>query len=88
MEVSVKDTVVYSTVQSITVGGSPFTWTNPEAVRVAVIVSVGTVTAIDCNHDGLGFITMGLLGGWFPLNPGSQIKVTYALAPTMKYLAF
>lgn len=76
----------YGPVSTISVGASPFTFTNPESVPVMVFVSVGTVTDISYVHqDAVTTIAAGLLGGSFHLNPGCGVKVTYAVAPTMKY---
>lgn len=73
-------------VATITVGGSPFTWTNPESCPVQLFISGGTVTVIEMSPTpGLNFMTLGLLGGAFRLNPGDQARVSYILAPTMKY---
>jgi hypothetical protein len=78
--------VPYGAIATISVGASPFTWTNPESVPVMVYVSVGTVTDISVIPDGVTVLATGLLGGQYHLNPGQAIKVTYAVAPTMKYL--
>jgi hypothetical protein len=77
--------MAYGQVVDITVTGSPFTFANPENVRVQVAVSAGTVTTIAHSCDGITFNTVGLLGGTYLLNPGQSLKVTYAIAPTMKY---
>lgn len=68
----------------ISVGASPFTWVNPESVPVTVYIS-GTVSLMQVNRDGAGFIDCGLLGGNQPLNPGDSIKIAYIIAPSMKY---
>ena len=74
------------TIVTITVTGSPFTWTNPESVPIMVAISIGTVTSIELSPDnGLTWMTAGLLGGPHRLNPGDQIRVIYVVAPTMKY---
>lgn len=76
-----------SRVADITVGGSPFEWQNPEAVRVAVFVSGGTVSAISISPetDASNYVAAGLLGGQYLLNPRQWIKVAYLLTPSMKY---
>lgn len=76
----------YGAIATITVGASPFTWANPESVPVMVYVSLGTVTDISVVPDGITSLATGLLGGQYHLNPGQSIKVTYVVAPTMKYL--
>lgn len=76
----------YGPIGTITPNGSPYTWTNNESVPVIVHVSVGTVTDISMSPDGgANFMATGLIGGQYHLNPGHAIKVTYAVAPTMKY---
>lgn len=73
-------------VATISVGASPFAWTNTESVPVQLMISGGTVTVIEyAPYSGATFMTLGLLGGAFRLNPGDQARVTYILAPTMKY---
>lgn len=75
----VKDNRGYNPVgiSSITVGGSPFTYTagaSPETVYV----SGGTVSNI--TKDGNDF---GITSGAFELEPYESIVVTYSAAPTM-----
>lgn len=88
METQTVNGMSYGTTASISPSGSPFTWVNNESVPVAVYIAVGTVTDISIAPDLSApstFISCGLLGGQFCLNPGQSIKVTYLLAPTMKY---
>jgi hypothetical protein len=87
MQVRNVDGVCYGPVQSITIGGSPFTWTNPEACPVMVSVTGGTLTSVQLSPDaGVTFMDMGLTCGHYLLNPGWQIKVTYVVIPgTMQY---
>lgn len=72
-------------VTDITVGGSPFTWVNPETMRVAVYVTGGTLSLMEVSADGSSWLTCGLATSPHFLNPGWSIKVSYLLAPTMKY---
>lgn len=86
METVLINGVAWGALASISVGNSPFTWTNPESVPVQVFVSAGTVTTIEVANDlAQTFVTVGLLGGAYDVKPGAQIRVTYVLAPTMKY---
>lgn len=85
METRIVNGMAYGDVLSITPGSSPYTWVNPEAVAVNVFVTAGTVSLIEFSNDNVGFVSIGLLGGWMRLNPGQSIKVTYLVAPTMKY---
>lgn len=86
METSVTNGMAKGPVSTISVGASPFTWGNPESVPVQVFISGGTVTSIEFSPDnGANLMLIGLLGGAFRLNPWDTLKVTYILAPTMKY---
>lgn len=69
----------------ITPTGSPFAWANPTTGPVLVIVSGGTVTAINLVVDGVDYL-VGLVAGAFVVRAGASIKVAYAVAPTMTYV--
>ena len=77
--------VNYGPVSTITPGGSPFAWQNPESTPVIVLISVGTVTLIEWSADGVTYYVVGLIGGPVRLNPRQYVRVTYAVAPTMVY---
>lgn len=86
METAMVNGVAWGALATISVGGSPFSWTNPENVPVQVFVYAGTVTTIEVANDlAQTFVPVGLLGGAFDVKPGALIRVTYILAPTMKY---
>lgn len=87
MQVRTVDGVCYGPVQSISVGASPFTWTNPEACQVMVFLSGGTLSTVSLSPDGgVTWADMGLSCNHYPLNPGGQIKVTYLVIPgSMSY---
>lgn len=86
METTVVNGVPRGSTASITVTGSPFTWTNPESVRVVVMMSGGTLTTISLSPDGSIFSDVGLGCGHYALNPGWAIKVVYVIVPpTMSY---
>jgi hypothetical protein len=63
---------------AITVGTSPFTFTNSYDFPVIVTVSGGAVTAI-----ALDTVTTGATAGAFLLLPNHTLQVTYTTAPTM-----
>lgn len=69
----------------VSVGASPFIFTNPENVPINLMISGGTVTTIEFSVDGTVFDLFGLLGGQLHMNPGHSCRVTYVLAPTMVY---
>lgn len=63
---------------AITVGGSPFTYTNTDMVDENVVVTGGTVSAISAYG-----IATGQTAGTWKLRPGDTLQVTYTVAPTM-----
>lgn len=69
---------------TVTIGSSPCTLINSCSTRILVGVSAGTVTAIEMDMDGnSGLDLTGLLGGQFFLNPGTTLRITYVVAPTV-----
>lgn len=70
--------VTQPTPPTITVGASPFTFFNSQSYPVFVTVTGGTVSAITING-----VSTGLTSGTFYLPAGSNITVTYSVAPTM-----
>ncbi len=64
-------------VSSITVGASPFTYTNNDGVREGLYITGGTVTGITKNGVALGVLTTLLL------EPGEQVIVSYTSIPNM-----
>lgn len=67
--------------QTVTINGCNY----GALTSIMVLVSIGVVTAVDMALDGAVFTSTGLLGGQYLLNPGHSLKITYAVAPTMKY---
>jgi len=67
---------------AITVGTSPFSYTNDDGFEEYVVVSGGTVSAITL--DG---ISTGQTAGVFILGVGHTLEVTYSAAPTMDKIA-
>jgi hypothetical protein len=63
---------------SITVGTSPFTYTNSYDFPIIVTVNGGAVTGI-----ALDGVTTGATAGAFLLLPNHTLQVTYTTAPTM-----
>lgn len=70
---------------AITPTGSPFTFANPTSGPIVVIVSGGTVTAINLVVDGVDYL-VGQVAGLFVVRAGASLKVTYSVAPTMTYV--
>lgn len=69
--------------QSLTLGASPFTWTNALGYPVSVMVSGGTVTLIDLIVAGATW-PVGLLAGIFDVRAGDGIRVSYTIAPALR----
>lgn len=74
-----------ATPTAITPTGSPFTWANPVSGPVQVVISGGTVTAINLVVGGVDYL-VGLIAGAVTVRAGASIKVTYVVAPTMTYV--
>lgn len=68
---------------SVSPTGSPYTYTaiNPGFL----IVNAGTVTLIEFARNGT-FITVGVLAGIFPVGINDQLRITYAVAPTLTFI--
>lgn len=64
---------------AITVGASPFTYTNNDGYMETVSVSGGTVSSITLRGT-----STGLISGMFTLYPGDALVVTYTAAPAMQ----
>jgi len=66
---------------TLTIGASPYTYTNTYVSPVRVLVGGGTVSGILQGRTGsaLTIATNGI----FTLNPGEYLTVTYSVAPTM-----
>jgi len=69
----------------VALGASPCALVNQCSTRVVVMVSAGTVSALDLSLDGVTFDAAGLLGGQLILNPGGVLKITYVVAPTVVF---
>jgi hypothetical protein len=66
---------------ALTVGASPYTYTNTTGNDVLVIVSGGTVSSIVLTRTAGD--PVGITSGQFALRPGDAMTVTYSVAPTM-----
>jgi D-serine deaminase-like pyridoxal phosphate-dependent protein len=72
------------TVSTVTVGTSPWTYVNNDGVGEDILVSGGTVSAVQISVDGgVTFISAGYTSGKFSLLPGDQLQITYTAAPTV-----
>lgn len=63
-------------------GASPYTFTAPDPGRI--VIQGGTVSLIELGRGG-AFVTTGIAVGIVAMSRGDQVRVTYAVAPTMTY---
>lgn len=70
---------------TVTVGGSPFTYTAPS--KGFVIVTGGTVSAIAFSRTAGTFYGTGQTAGTFPLSAGDKLKVTFSATPSLVFVA-
>jgi len=71
-----------NTVAAVAVGASPFTYTNASDFDADVLLSGGTVSALEFTRDGLTFYPVNA-GEMIRLNPGDAVRVAYTVAPTI-----
>jgi hypothetical protein len=69
--------------RAVAVGASPFTTQNTTGQPVDLIVTGGTVSAIDFSRDNVTFYGVGQTAGVFCLSPYDYLRVTYTVAPTI-----
>ena len=67
----------------ITVGDSPFTYTNTTQALVTVLISGGGVTKLEFSRDGVTLYDCGSYYGMFSLSPSDRLVITYVSAPTI-----
>ena len=70
--------------KTITVGGSPFSYT--ATGNGMVIVSGGTVSLVQFSRDGTTFLSVGFTAGIVPVRKKDIVRVTYTVAPTMTFV--
>lgn len=68
---------------AITVGASPFTYTNSNLYTVDIIVEGGGVSLLEFSRDGSTWYSTGSFYGMFALSKGDRLRATYASAPNM-----
>lgn len=71
---------------TVVVGTSPFVYTNTTKNEQDVVISAGTVSAIEFIRSPLGFINVGQTAGMYRLSPGDAIQITYTVAPNMRMI--
>lgn len=74
----------YGTLPSaITVGSSPFTYQASSSHAEQIMVSGGTVSAIEFSRDNTTFYVIGQVSGPVMLAPSDRLRVTYSGLPTL-----
>lgn len=69
---------------TVTVGASPYTYTNSSTSNQQIFIQGGTVSAISFNpNGGTGISLSGLTDNVITLRPGDTITITYTVAPTV-----
>src|SRR3990167_735164 len=71
---------------AITVGASPQTYTNRDAVAETLLITGGTMTAIALSADSTTFTTISSLATMIPLDVGETARFTFSSAPTLTRL--
>jgi len=73
-------------VSNITPSGSPYTYQNTSDYDADIIVQGGTVSLVEFTRDNVNFYNVGTVAGMFHLGPDDRLRVTYTVAPTMRYI--
>lgn len=64
--------------------GSPYTYTAPS--KGFMLITAGTVSAVDFSRDGTTFYSYGTTAGQFQLNKSDLLRITYTVTPTMTFV--
>ena len=84
--VSIYNAVTQGTPQleeALTVGASPFSYL--AVIKGQVLISGGSVSAIEYSRNGTTFYNTGATSGFFQMDFNDTIRVTYTVTPTMVY---
>ena len=69
---------------TVTVGASPYTYTNSSASNQQIFIQGGTVSAISFNpNGGTGIALSGLTDNVITMRPDDTLTITYTAAPTV-----
>lgn len=69
---------------TVTVGASPYTYTNSSASNQQIFIQGGTVSAISFNPNGVSGISLsGLTDNVLTMRPNDTLTITYTAAPTV-----
>ena len=67
-------------------GASPYSHINTGYEDMLLLVSGGTVSAIEYSRDGTTFDVTGETSGAFVISPGDRVRIAYTVAPTVVQL--
>lgn len=70
---------------ALTPGASPYAY--QAVIRGQLLISGGTVTAIEFSRDGTTYYTLGVTSGFVQMDAFDYVRITYAVAPTLTYFA-
>lgn len=82
-ETLTKNTLGVPNQRTIAPAASPYTYVNRAYNPVRLLVSGGTVSAIDFAMDGTTFVGTGQTAGMYMVQPGEAVKITYSVLPTI-----
>lgn len=68
----------------VTPGVSPYDYVAPS--KGTLIVSGGTVSAIEFSRDGTTFFATGQTAGMFTLNQSDFLRISYSVVPTVTFV--
>ena len=68
---------------AVTIGASPYTYTNGNTYNEDIMISGGGVIKLEFTRDGVTFYNTGSYYGMFSLSPGDSLKIEYLTAPTV-----
>ena len=75
---------IAGTATTVSVGASPYTYTNSSASNQQVFIQGGTVSAISFNPNGVSGINLsGLTDNVITMRPNDTLTITYTAAPTV-----
>lgn len=70
--------------EAITVGASPFAY--QAVLRGQLLVSGGTVSAVEFSRDGSTWYNAGITAGFVQVDARDQVRVTYSVLPTLVFV--
>lgn len=80
----------YGDAEAITVGASPFVWTNTNSFSTMVTFKGGTLSVIEYHQWmwAAGTYEDLVLATTVYLRPNDSVRVTYLVAPTMRWFPY